>query len=238
MSQIPTAPPPTPGFCAKSTVPPEILSNKPIMGVIQKAVNQWSRLVAWSWCDYLAFVDDREQAKQEENLKKFVIQSLTQQAQHADGWLSYGKEELRVQADLWSQIIVYLLLGDNEAALDIAKDDLGEEVPSFEDMKITLSDVVFKTTEEPLVTSVPENKSYMNLFYVQITRDSFTGRIARASETECANPYTPYITIICYPPRPELGPLTVTPDQLIEWASGGRRLQYLPPSAYIPIAHS
>ena len=242
MSEIPTAPPPIPGFCAESTVPPELLKDTNIMGVLQKGVTQWSRISAWSWCDYVAFNDNKNppvdlgKAKQEENLKDFLIRGLTQQAQNADGWISYGNNDARIQANWWSQIIVYLLLGDNEAAVDIAKNKLGEEVPNFEDMQVTLSDVLYKTTGEPLVTSVPENKSFVDLFYVQITRDAFTGRLVRASETECGNPYTPYVNIIAYPPRPELGPLTVTSDQLESWASGAHKDRYLPPSAYIPIA--
>lgn len=238
MSQVPTAPPPIPGFCAESTVPSELLKDTAIMGVLQKGVTQWSRISAWSWCDYLAFKDEPEKAKQEENLKTVLIRGLTQQAQNADGWLSYGNNDARVQANYWSQIIVYLLLGDNKAALEIAKDKLGEDVPDYEDMQVTLSDVLEKATGEPLVTSVPENKSFVDMFYVQITRDAFTGKLVRASETECGNPYTPYVNIIAYPPRPELGPLTVTHDQLVSWASGGDSDRYLPPSAYIPIATS
>jgi len=244
MSQVPTAPPPIPGFCAESTIPSELLKDPAMMGVIQKGVTQWSRISAWSWCDYLAFADpnkppiDREKAGAEMKLKRFLIRGLTQQAQNADGWLSYGNNDARRQANWWSKIIVYLLLGDNNAALDIAYNKLGEEVPNFEDMQVTLSDVLEKTTGEPLVTSVPENKSFFDLFYVQVTRDAFTGKVVRASETECGNPYTPYVKIIAYPPRPELGPLTVERAQLESWASGGDRDRYLPPSAYIPIASS
>lgn len=238
MSQVPTAPPAIPGFCAESTVPSELLKDPAIMGVLQKGVTQWSRISAWSWCDYLAFDDESEKKEQEKNLKNVLIRGLTQQAQNADGWLSYGNNDARVQANFWSQIIVCLLLGDNKAALEIAKNKLGEKVPNYEDMQVTLSDVLEKTTDEPLVTSIPENKSFVDLFYVQVTRDAFTGKLVRASETECGNPYTPYVNIIAYPPRPELGPFTVTEDQLKSWASGGHSDRYLPPSAYIPIATS
>jgi hypothetical protein len=119
--------------------------------------------------------------------------------------------------------------------------------------------VLIKTTAQPLVTSVPENEAFVKLFYVQITRDSFTGRIVRASNNEVTNnerkEYAGYINIIAYPPRPEtfidlpdlkLGDKGYDPrlknrDSLLEaWASGetfeNSKSKYLPPSAYIPIA--
>jgi hypothetical protein len=229
MADLPTAPAPIPGFGSKITLPPELVANDRILEILKKGVTQWSRIAAWSWCDYLAFKGDSVKEPQEKNLKAFLYKALTEQAKNSDGYLSYGDEPSQAVANAWSKAIVNLLLGKND---DAVKDTDYEG----KDMGVTLSDVIFKSTGEPLVTSLPDNESFVKLFYVQITRDAYSGRVIRASE-EDATTYTGYINIIAYPPRPQLSDYTVTEQQLIDWASNTNDTgDYLPPSAYIPIA--
>ena len=228
---------PVPGFNSKMTLPPELVKDSNILAVLKLGVTQWSRIAAWSWCDYLAFKGDPKKEPQEKKLKEFLYTGLTEQAKYADGYLYYGDAQSKQTADNWSRAIVYLLLGKNEAAVNL----INNEDFTSENMGVTLSDVLQKTTGKPLVTSVPENESFVKLFYVQITRDSFSGKIVRAPEEGVTiDTFTRYINIIAYPPRPVLGPLTVTEEVLVKWASNDDEYlgEYLPPSAYIPIATS
>jgi len=239
---------PIPGFCSNTTLPPELAQEPSILAILKKGVTQWSRIVAWSWCDYLAFKDEPQRAQEEQDLKVFLHKGLTEQAKYADGYLCYGDEQSQTQADVWSKVIVYLLLGkDCDEALQLAQ---GETVDPEKKKKVTLSDVLCKTTQEPLVTSIPENESFVKLFYVRIIRNAFTGRVERASD-ECLtlSSCTQYVNIIAYPPRPALDIPTFIekpgepetqctfPELLELWASNQiGEGEYLPPSAYIPIA--
>jgi hypothetical protein len=195
---------------------------------------------------------------------------LTQQSSNTDGYLNYGDLQSPPIADSNSQEIVKQLLANDN--LKYWYNDDNTPITDWNNLRtdkiyldekhviaLTLSDILIKTTGTPLVTSVPENKAFVKLFYVQITRDSFTGRIVRASNNEVTNnerkEYAGYINIIAYPPRPEtfidlpdlkLGDKGYDPrlknrDSLLEaWASGetfeNSKSKYLPPSAYIPIA--
>jgi hypothetical protein len=246
-----------PGFYSKTNLPEELANNQEVLNFLQIGVTQWSRIAAWTWCDYLAF-HGTSLASKEHTIKNNLISLLTQQSSYADGYLNYGDDGSSSSANNKSQEIVNALLANNLNSWykkdgtpvdwsNVAIDDidLDKNIP-----ELTLSDVLIKTTGQPLVTSIPPNEAFVKMFYVQITRDSFTGRIVRASNNP-DNPYTKYINIIAYPPRPETfidlpevtaGDLDYDAykdrDSLLRaWASGNKlKGGYLPPSAYIPIA--
>ncbi|HBL13493.1 MAG TPA: hypothetical protein DD379_19265 [Cyanobacteria bacterium UBA11162] len=213
---VPNSGVPVPGFGSETTLPPELRTPE-FLSIIKKGVTQWSRIVAWSWCDYLVYEGKAKEAE-ERKLKACLIEALTQQALEGSAYLSYGDEVSKQKADAWSQTIVKLLLGEKPDGINLS-----------------LSELILEITEEELVTSKPENQSFTKLFYAQITTDSFSGQLIHAPK-ESATPYTPYINIIPYPPRPALGSLTVTEDQLVKWASNHEDFagDYLPPSVYIP----
>lgn len=223
---------PTPGACLLETKLPEGLQGNDL-STIKTGVTQWSRIVAWTWCDYLAFDDKKnkpepEKKQYEIDLKKLLVKVLQKQAQEADAYLSYGDPESKNNADEWGKAILNLLLGKTQ------------EVPGGENIALTLSDVLKKITGEELVTSIPKNERFTKSFFVQVITKSFSGYITDAPD-ECKTEATKYINFIAYPPRPELGELTVTEAQLMDWANnpdprpGGN---YLPPSVYIPTAFS
>lgn len=211
---------PVPGCCLETTLPENL---KKDVGTIRKGVEQWSRITAWSWTDYLAFADGTESERdQEQKLKNLVIETLKKQAQYADAYISYGDNDSRDAAERYAQYLLHLLLGQNEC------------IPMAQGITITLSDLMMKITGEPLITTA--NKTFGKLFLIQVVTNSFSGKITEAPP-ECATEETPYKNFVSYPPRPELGPLTVTYEDLRAWASNTSRGQgYLPPSAYIPTA--
>jgi len=222
-----TIPIPTPGACLLDTTLPKDLQGNDL-STIKTGVTQWSRIVAWTWCDYLAFQDEKAKIGDELALKKLLVKVLQKQAQEADAYLSYGDPESKNNADEWGKAILNLLLGKTQ------------EVPGGENIALTLSDVIQKITGEELVTSITVNEAFTKSFFVQVITNSFSGYITDAPD-ECKTDATKYINFIAYPPRPELGKLTVTEAELMDWANnpdprpGGN---YLPPSVYIPTAFS
>jgi len=213
---------PIPGACLENTLPAGL---KPDLQTIKTGVTQWSRIVAWSWCDYLAFAGDPKQA-QEIKLKNLLVYALKTQAQNADAYISYGDENSKTAADTWGKAILNLLLGHTN------------QVPGGEDITLSLSDVLFKITGQHLLTSLPENEVFTKSFFVRVITNAFSGKIIDAPK-QCKTKDTPYINFIAYPPRPPLGELTVTEEQLVYWASDPEPRpdgNYLPPSVYIPTA--
>jgi hypothetical protein len=255
-----------PGFFAPTNLPEELAQSQDVLAFLRLGVTQWSRIAAWTWCDYRAF-DGTNLEKKEIKLKQDLIKFLTQQSSNTDGYLNYGDLQSPPIADSNSQEIVKQLLANDN--LKYWYNDDNTPITDWNNLRtdkiyldekhviaLTLSDILIKTTGTPLVTSVPENKAFVKLFYVQITRDSFTGRIVRASadlkkpkEKYIENWNAKYINIIAYPPRPETFidlregnqnyDLYKDRDSLLKaWASGCENPEnpYLPPSAYIPIA--
>lgn len=214
---------PTPGACLLETKLPDGLQKE--LTKIKAGVTQWSRLTAWTWCDYLAFADS-PQAEDEKKLKALLVKALQKQAQESDAYLSYGDPNSKTNAETWAKALLNLLVGETQ------------KVPGGEDIKLTLSEVMEKMTEQPLITSIPENEEFSKSFYVKVITNAFSGYIEDAPD-ECKTDGKKYINFIAYPPRPKLGKLTVTKEQLKDWASdpapnpGGN---YLPPSVYIPTA--
>lgn len=204
----------------ENTLPPGLQGN---LSTIKTGVTQWSRIVAWSWCDYLAFKGDEQKEEQEQSLKDLLIYALKMQAQHSDAYTSYGDPNSKSEAEAWGEAMINLLLGKTK------------EVPGGEEINLTLSDVIQKITGQPLITSMPENEKFAKSFFVRVITDSFTGKITEAPE----GLNKPYINFIAYPPRPELSELTITEEQLEFWASNPSPLpggNYLPPSVYVPTA--
>ena len=206
-----------------TTLPPE-LNNSTYLPKITKAVTQWSQIAAWSWTGCLGFAGEPNKAEQEQKLKTLLIDILKKQAQSADAFIRYGNEEAQKIADTLAKDIRNLMLGYND------------KVQAIQDLKIgiTISDVLEKFTNQPLITTA--DRPFGEMFVVRVTTNSFSGKIDYALDKE-GNPIpNQYLTIIAYPPRPVLSDITITENQLSGWINnityGG---YYLPPSAYIPI---
>ena len=214
----------TPSSHLVTTLPSQ-LNTPEFLPKIKKGVMQWSRTTAWSWTDYLAFAGEPEE-EQEKKLKTLLIEVLKKQAQAAGAFMSYGQPTSKIMADNLSKAINNLLLGRNDL------------VPQAVDqgINLTLSQLIEKISGELLVTT--EYPYFTNLFYSLVVTDSFNGKLIYAPMSEVRTEM-PFISVIAYPPRPVLSELTVTEEVLVAWASntvpGG---DYLPPSAYIPIAAS
>jgi hypothetical protein len=205
---------------------------------IQDGVKQWSQIVAWSWTDYLAFKDDGNKSKQEENLKKLFIRILQEQARYSYAVSSYGDEGSKPNAYQVSLKIKKIVMGKNDEI-----DELKEA-----GVTLTLPEIYEKLTEQQ-----PESLSdetFMEMFHVEIVTDSFSGYIRDASDAEKAeikdfigDEDVQYIIYLAYPPCPAFGKATVTEKQLEDWMQGKNEdgepvTDYLPPSAYIPVSMS
>ena len=194
----------------------------------KRAVTQWARLVSWTWTSVTGYSEktEPEQAKQEQALKKFVIEMLQIQCQNKYAYESYGDELSKQQATTYSAYFKSILKGKNN------------EVPFIQDVKVTLSDVLKKLSGETCVFT--EYPDFTEMFtFVVVT--AFTGTITEVVDENgkpiLKNGKPQYISLMAYPPRPVFCDVTVTEQQVCDWAcnlnTGGN---YLPPSVYIPIA--
>jgi hypothetical protein len=206
------------------TTLPQGLNTLELLPKVRKGVSQWSRVTAWLWTDCLAYADAPEKAKLEQDLKSFLINTLKSQAQHADAFVAYGDPSSKLSANTLSKTLRNLLLGKNG------------EIPNLPPgIDFTLSDVIEKLTGEALITVT--DPPFGEMFLFQVTTNSFSGTVEQAKDEKGQDIPNKYVLSLAFPPRPELGELTVTEQQLYDWANkpnpGGN---YLPPSPYIPIA--
>ena len=228
---------------------PDGLKNE--MDNMEEGVKQWSRLVAWSWTDYLAFGKDENKKKQEENLKAYLIKILQDQARYRYTVSSYGDQKNKENAYVTSLKIKKLVLGKNSEINDTIKDR------ALKDIKLTLPEVYEKLTNQRPETLCYE--PFMQMFHVEILTNTFAGyirdilvsekeeikEVIRESSKEDVKYVedVQYIIYFAYPPCPAFGKATVTKEQLENWMQGknedgGPATDYLPPSAYIPISMS
>ena len=196
---------------------PESLNNAEDLAILKIAIKQWSQLVAWSWTDLLAFAGESQES-QERELKSFFIKTLQKQGQAASAYTSYGQEESKLQAESLGEDIKNLLLGRN--------DRIGE----LNDVTVTLSMVMETLTGDKCITT--EKPEMTEKFTYQIVLDSYTGAIVETAKAR-------YLAYMAYPPRPALSEITLSEQQLYDWARNlNTQGDYLPPSPYIPIAAS
>ncbi|MGB3205046.1 MAG: hypothetical protein WBB28_08665 [Crinalium sp.] len=217
--------------------------------IMEDGVKQWSRLVAWSWTDYLVFGNDNDLDKkeQEQKLKEYFIKIFQDQARYSYTFISYGDTKKKENAYVTSLKIKKLVLGKNS---EIGDDDL-------KGVTLTLPEVYEKLTNQR-----PEalcHEPFMQMFHAEVVTDSFSGYIRDISDSEKEEikevikdinekdlkyvNEVQYIIYFAYPPCPAFGKATVTEKQLINWMQGknehgGTATDYLPPSAYIPISMS
>lgn len=218
---------------------------------MENGVKQWSRLVAWSWTDYLAFGDDEAKKKQEQKLKEFFIKFFQDQARYSYTFISYGDEKKKEKAYVTSIKIKKFVLGKNSEINDVIDD------VSLKNITLTLPEIYEKLTNQR-----PEalcHEPFMQMFHAEVLTDTFSGYIRDISDSEKEKikkiikessendlKYVndvKYIIYFAYPPCPAFGKATVTEDQLINWMQGKNEhgdptTDYLPPSAYIPISMS
>jgi len=206
------------------TTLPQSLQNDTDLGKIKKAVTQWSRIVAWSWTSVLAFMGDESKMRQEQILKSYMIETVKKQGQSSFAYESYDDLDSKAQAELLSGYLKSLLLGQNS------------EVPYLQEqgVEVTLSDVLYKLSGENYIFT--EDPEFTEMFTFQYITE-YTGKIIPAVDSQGNEINRQYISLMAYPPRPTLSEVTVTEQQLYDWAqnlnTGG---EYLPPSIYIPIA--
>ena len=98
-----------PGFDSPKSLPEELAKSDDVLAFLKLGVTQWSRIAAWTWCDYLAFEHTKLEDK-EKKLKKTLISLLTNQSRYADAYLNYGDDPSKSLADGQSQKIVNALL--------------------------------------------------------------------------------------------------------------------------------
>jgi hypothetical protein len=110
-----------PGFGSTQTIPPELTQDGSILSILQLGVTQWSRIAAWTWCDYLAFRGEKLESK-EQKLKSELISLLTWQSSFADGYLNYGDKGSFTDANDNSQDIVTQLLANNLSSVLVSCD--------------------------------------------------------------------------------------------------------------------
>ena len=211
---------------------PKPLQNAADEAVIKQSITDWSKIVAWTWANYLAF-GETEQG-QEQKLKNFFIQTL--QAQATDTYASkYGFTDRLPFAIQQSLVITKLLLGDNDKI---------PTWPEGKEVTVTIPEVFTKLVgQQPgCLTSM----DCLTRFHIDVITDQYFGRIREISVEEkdmiCRElegddlryiERLGYVIELAYPPRPEFGPLTVTEDLLVEWMTNSSG--YLPPSPYIPV---
>lgn len=198
---------------------PDSLNNPEDLAWLRVSVKQWSQLVSWSWTALLAFAGESLES-QERKLKAFFLKTVQKQGQNASAYTSYGQPESKAVAEALGDDYKNLLLGRNDQI----------EVLQQAGVTVTLSDVLEKLTgQKYIVTEKPE---ITEKFTFQVVLDTYTGSI---SETDRDR----YLAFMAYPPRPSLSEVTVTEQQLYDWAQNLNTLgDYLPPSPYIPIAAS
>ncbi len=206
------------------TTLPDSLKNPKDIAIIKKAVTQWSRLVAWSWTEVLAFEGDAQKEQQEKTLKAFFIQTLQRQAQSNEAFMSYGIPQSEKEAGELEAELKNLLLGDHENISFLKEQGI----------TLTLSDILKKLSGDEFVFC--QDRDFAKKLTCKVVSDRWTGSISQVCD-EAGNLQDEYISLMAYPQKPVLSEATVTEKQLTDWAknlnTGGR---YLPPSVYIPIA--
>lgn len=207
----------------ETSLPPS-LQNPDDLAKIRKAVTQWSRIVAWSWTPLLAFNKDQNKGAQERTLKSYLIETVKNQGQNSFAYESYGDLESKAQAETLSAYLKSILLGKNS------------EVPYLkqEGVTLTLDDVLYELSGDRYIFT--EDPDFTQMFTFRYITE-YTGQIIPAVDDRGQPIPNQYISLMTYPPRPTLSEVTVTEQQLYDWAkninTGGN---YLPPSIYIPIA--
>ncbi|NER33448.1 MAG: hypothetical protein F6J93_05170 [Oscillatoria sp. SIO1A7] len=210
---------------------PKELNTRQYWPLLLGNASEWSRIVAWTWTDCLAFAgyereynEEDSLAAQEQRLKTLLIQLMQRQAINTDVYEECGDPALLGPAEQFSRDIRNLFIGKNDEVAQIK--DLG--------ITITLSDVFKKFTGKELLAKI--DPGFMEMFILRIITGSFIGAITYApgkkdQELQPDN----YILTVPYPPRPELSEVTVTARQLSDWAMNlTPGDSYLPPSAYFP----
>lgn len=214
----------------KMTIPKELRTEE-LLDIIHTGVEQWSRITAWTWSSCLAFAgESTEKVEQEKALKALLIKTLQNQAQSADAFISYGNSKSEDKANTLAEDIKNLLLSRNDKVSKLYKD------PNIT-LTLTLDKLYQKLTGDQRRLITTEDATIEEMFLVRVITNAFSGSIDYALD-ECGKRIpNKYVFVIAYPPRPALSEVTVTEQQLTDWAfnitPGG---SYLPPSPYIPIA--
>ena len=217
----------------KTSVPTE-LQGEEYSSLIETAALQWSRVVAWTWTSSLAYAgekrspdEDNPKAKQEQELKTFLIQRLKGQAINTTVFVNCSKPQALTDAGTFSRDIRNLILGRNQAI---------EGFPSS--ITITLPEVIEKFTGNSFVwkDKTPEDIAFAEMFIIRVDLDSFSGKIAYVDgETQNTPPKKDkYILYLPYPPRPVFSEATITELELSDWVNKLSGVSYTPDSAYLP----
>lgn len=174
---------------------------------MDRALNQWSVLCAWSWLEPNEYPQNKKPSADEENLRHAFIDAIKKSA------MTLTKE--RYAPGDW--------IGDIKRASYEISEILNGEKP--EKCKIKLPDLYEKITgKKDYFFTEEHTKSF--LWVISVER--FTGL--------CAG-YLPekdmIVHLLAYPPRPT--PSTLSTKELVDW-SGQKNAdgEYYPPTPYIP----
>ncbi len=221
------------------TLPPRELMNHSTWGVFKNFGVQYSKLMAWTWLNI-----DLENQQDEQKLRKGFVRLLQKQATNAQ---AYSKcqtpPDVLDKAKEASKNIKQLLLGKKIETSDIETSD--EKIIELAQIDLTLSEVLRKYTEQPLMTSSDGDehvhKMFDEMFNVQVITDSFVGSIIYApGKDSTSEDKDKYIIELAAPPRPVSSedPFALVSNQVLEtWINtpDDKPIKYAgPPSAYIP----
>jgi hypothetical protein len=216
---------------------PDLLEPE-MQATVMKSGKQWSKIVAWSWSDVLAYEGDTNNYPKEVELKKFFCHTIQQQASNIAAAVIYGDETSILRAQELTKTIKALFKGEKGAGNDL-----------------TLSKVLCKLAQPD---SNPDGYDPALGFIPTINPEFFQNFSYEASVVPLPDPIrecgvspdpildriheqgTKYVITLHYPPVPRLGPATFTEEQLEDWMRGRGAAgdSYLPPSAYMVMSPS
>lgn len=181
---------------------------------LRDVCKQLSQLLAWMWYPE-EIPDSGIDPEEEKKLKTAFATLLKYQAFHNNV--------------LGSNAIADLFLGNNES--QNIKDVYSGEIPN----KLTLQGIFNALTKNTV--NYAFTQKYLANFYTEVDVNTFDGDVSY----DFFGHYNPtsqpkFVVRIGLPPRPELGKITVSDTELIEWAQNTQ--DYEPPNPYIPISAS
>lgn len=185
---------------------------------VMKSGKQWSKIVAWSWSDVLAYADDDKNLAKEVKLKKFFGHTIQQQASNIAAAVIYGDETSILRAQELTKTIKALFKGEPVEGNDL-----------------TLSKVLSKLAQPD---SDPDGNDPALGFVITTNPEFFQNFSYEASVVPLPAPIretgispdpildrihdkgTKYVITLHYPAVPRFGPATFTEEQLEDWMRG------------------
>lgn len=205
------------------------------ISIQREILTQSSRLFAWSWCSVISHTENPA-LDQEKALKRLFVKLLKEQGNKVIACQRCGDTGEMGRIKTLSDNIKNLLAGHHNQINMPGDKDL-ETIQ--ESGAITLKDVLKELSGEDLVFAGSSDyiKHFIDNVLIVVSFDSYGGNVVKNPETTDESDIPEYIAVFPYPPRPALGPETITLTQLENWAQakksdGTKDTSYIPP-AYI-----